>query len=131
MKAAVYYGARDIRFHCDEPAGGPVHAVPGELFDGVADNLIENALGKRAQDRALQMMVAFSPADGGRVTVCDTGVPVAPGVAAQLFNAPVASGAGLGVGLYHAARHAEQLGYTLALRANEHGRVCFELARDG
>lgn len=123
------YGARQVRFEYDEAAGGSVPAIPGELFDGVADNLIENALGKRVQDRASQVTVAFSPAAGGRLTVCDTGLPVAPVLARQLFNAPVASGTGLGIGLYHAARHAERLGYALALRANERGRVCFELAR--
>ena len=121
------YGAREIEFNLETGPSGP--PVPAELFDGVADNLIENALGKRGEGGALKIAVAFSPANGGRLAVCDNGAPVAESVAAQLFVAPVASAGGLGVGLYHAARHAGQMGYTLALRANERGRVWFELAR--
>ena len=123
------YGGRGIRFLLDAPGGTAGFTVPAELFDGVAANLIENATRKRAQGGELQIHVTFSPAGGGRLTVCDTGRPVADGVAAKLFAVPVASHAGLGVGLYHAARHAVQLGYALALAANEDGRVCFELAR--
>jgi hypothetical protein len=33
----------------------------------------------------------------------------------------------LGIGLYQAARQAEQLGYQLHVAYNEQGRVCFEL----
>jgi signal transduction histidine kinase len=123
------YGTRAIRFSL-ETAASPGAGIPAELFDGVADNLIENALGKRGEEAELEITVAFSPANGGRLAVCDNGAPVAAGVAAQLFVAPVASAAGLGVGLYHAARHARQMGYALALSANEPGRVCFELARE-
>jgi signal transduction histidine kinase len=124
------YSTRAIRFNL-ETAAPPGAGIPAELFDGVADNLIENALGKRGERAELEITVAFSPANGGRLAVCDNGAPVAAGVTAQLFTAPVASAAGLGVGLYHAARHAEQLGYALALSANESGRVCFELVRKG
>jgi hypothetical protein len=35
------------------------------------------------------------------------------------------------VGLYHSARQASQFGYRLALAANEPGRVCFVLTREG
>jgi signal transduction histidine kinase len=123
------YGARDIRFRFDSARSVPGLTVPAELFDSVAANLIENAIRKRAHGGELGVGVTFSPANGGRLTVCDTGAPIAEGIAAQLFAAPVASGSGLGVGLYHAARYAAQLGYTLRLAANERGRVWFELAR--
>jgi signal transduction histidine kinase len=122
-------GARGIRFRFDSTGSAPGLSVPAELFDSVAANLIENAIRKRAQGGDLEVGVTFSPANGGRLTVCDTGAPVADGIASQLFAAPVASNSGLGVGLYHAARHAAQLGYALTLAVNERGRVCFELAR--
>jgi signal transduction histidine kinase len=122
------YSARTIQFNL-ETAVSSGAGIPAELFDGVADNLIENALGKRGEAAELKITVTFSPANGGHLAVCDNGAPVAESVVAQLFAAPVASAAGLGVGLYHAARHAGQVGYTLALSANQPGRVCFELAR--
>jgi signal transduction histidine kinase len=123
------HSAPDVAFHLegDPAAGSP--AVPGELFDSVADNLIGNALGKRTAMAALQVSVTFSPANGGQLDVCDSGAAVADSVAARLFGAPVASAGGLGVGLYHASRQAAQLGYTLTLVANEQGRVCFRLER--
>ena len=122
------HGARDIIFTLD-PAAPHGARIPAELFDGVADNLIENALGKRSPGAGLRITVVFAPANGGRLAVCDSGAPVEADVARELFAAPVASAAGLGVGLYHAARLAGELGYELVLRTNEPGRVCFELAR--
>jgi hypothetical protein len=50
-------------------------------------------------------------------------------IATQLFETPVSSRTGLGVGLYHAAKQAADLGYGLALAANEPGIVCFALAK--
>ena len=49
----------------------------------------------------------------------------------QLFEAPVPSPSRLGVGLYHSARQASQLGYRLALAANQPGMVCYVLTREG
>ena len=46
-------------------------------------------------------------------------------------TAPVASQSGLGVGLYHAARQAAQLGYRLALTENAAGCVTFRLSGEG
>jgi len=63
--------------------------------------------------------------------VCDNGAAVPKNVADQLFDAPVTSQTGLGVGLYHSARQAAPLGYRLALTVNEAGTVCFVLAREG
>jgi sensor histidine kinase regulating citrate/malate metabolism len=77
----------------------------------------------------LQVRVTFSPAEGGTLAVCDSGAAVPKGTAAQLFEAPVTSRTGLGVGLYHAAKQANQLGYRLALAVNEPGNVCFVLTR--
>jgi len=54
---------------------------------------------------------------------------VSPEVANVLFRAPVRSSAGLGIGLYQAARHAETSGYALTLAENRDGEVCFALTR--
>jgi signal transduction histidine kinase len=123
------YNGQHIEFRVDGPAKDV--AVPAELFDSVADNLIENALAKPVENAARQVRVTFSPARGGTLTVCDNGAAIAKSVAERLFEAPVASRTGLGVGLYQAAKHAASVGYRLALAANEPGAVCFVLTRAG
>jgi len=123
------YSGRNIHFQVDGPARDL--ALPAELFDSVADNLIENALNKSAADAGLQVRVTLSAARGGTLTVCDNGAAIAKSTESQLFEAPVPSQNGLGVGLYHSAKQASQLGYRLALAANQPGTVCFMLTREG
>ncbi len=96
--------------------------VPVEMFDSILDNLIENALRKSSE-----VSVAFAPARMV-IAVSDTGAAIPLALAEQLFNAPVGSQVGLGVGLYHAARLATQQGYRLTLANNAPGHVSFRLA---
>jgi sensor histidine kinase regulating citrate/malate metabolism len=119
---------RDVQFQAEGPAQDL--QLPAELFDSVADNLIDNALHKVGVSAGLQVRVTLSAAHGGTLTVCDNGAAVPKNLADQLFDAPVASQTGLGVGLYHSARQATPLGYRLALTVNEEGTVCFVLARE-
>jgi sensor histidine kinase regulating citrate/malate metabolism len=120
---------RDVQFQVEGPAQDL--QLPAELFDSVADNLIDNALHKAGVSAGLQVRVTLSAAHDGTLTVCDNGAAIPKNVADQLFEAPVASQTGLGVGLYHSARQAAPLGYRLTLAANEAGTVCFVLAREG
>jgi len=103
--------------------------VPKALFDGVADNLLQNAIAKRAGGTALRIQVTVKNGATPELRVCDSGAAVAPEVANLLFRAPVRSSAGLGIGLYQAARHAETSGYALTLAENRDGEVCFALTR--
>jgi signal transduction histidine kinase len=103
--------------------------VPRALFDSVADNLIRNALAKRAADAALRVRVSLACGGRNALRVCDTGAAVPPEVAATLLRAPVSSRGGLGIGLYQAARLAESGGYRLELETNRDGEVCFLLAQ--
>ena len=64
-----------------------------------------------------------------RLTVCDSGSPIPEQLVSSLLHNVVVSENGLGIGLYQAARWAEQLGYRLTLDSNQPGRVCFELGR--
>jgi signal transduction histidine kinase len=114
------YAHRHVTFTLDGDMAE--HTVPAEMFDSVADNLIENALRKD-----VPVQVTFTPA-GTALQVADAGEAVPPHVAANLFAAPVTSHTGLGVGLYHAAKHAAQAGYTLMLPENRQGKVLFRLA---
>ena len=120
---------RNVHFHMDGPPREL--KLPVELFDSVADNLIENAVNKSADGTGLQIRVTLSAARGGTLTVCDNGAAIAKSTESQLFQAPVHSQSGLGVGLYHSARQAAQLGYRLTLAANRPGTVCFVLTREG
>ena len=119
------YGNQQIEFQSDGEPNGTL--VPGELFDSVADNLLQNALKKRAAQPGTIIRVRFLSGPKRTFTVCDTGSPMSSETANKLFDAPVASNTGLGIGLYQAARQAEQLGYQLHVAYNEEGRVCLEL----
>jgi len=103
--------------------------LPGDLFNSVAENLIENALNKAKNEPGLR--VSATLLGGGQMhslQVRDNGSPIGPSVAEALFAGPVKSQTGLGIGLYQAARQAEWFGYRLSIANNEGGEVCFELA---
>ena len=121
-KLGQRYSGRNIEFDLEDTMRA--QKLPAELFDSVADNLVENAFNKSAQ---LRVRVTFSSADGGTLTVCDDGTPVSKSMATQLFESPVASQTGFGVGLYQSSKLAAKLGYSLALTANVPGTVCFVL----
>jgi signal transduction histidine kinase len=102
--------------------------LPRSLFDSVADNLIRNALAKRAAEPGLRVRASLGDRDGLALRVADSGSAVPAETAGALMRAPVTSRAGLGIGLYQAARQAEALGYRLVLEKNEDGKVVFALS---
>ena len=122
---ARQYRGESVEF---EPAAAPSGVrLPRSLFDSVADNLIRNALAKRADDDAVHVRVTLAWKNGIALRVCDSGAAVPPEIAAQLLRAPVSSRSGLGIGLYQAARQADTSGYRLTLESNRDGEVCFAL----
>jgi len=119
------YADADVRF--DGRIEG-ASAVPRELFDTVAENLIENARHKQSREAAVSITVAFTAdATGQRLQVCDTGAPMPDEMERSLFSGAIGSANGLGMGLYQCARLAAQLGYELAVTANEPDQVCLRL----
>src|SRR6185503_1276601 len=102
--------------------------LPRALFDSVADNLIGNALAKRAGDPSVRIRASLVEESALVLRVCDTGAAIDAELAPDLLRAPVASASGLGIGLYQAARQAEASGYRLDLSNNEDGGVCFTLS---
>jgi hypothetical protein len=120
------YHGQEIEFSA---SGEPELQVPKALFDGVADNLLQNAIAKRAEQPGLRIRVTLHCGESPDLRVCDSGKAVPQPLAGQLLHAPVPSSAGLGIGLYQAARHAEAIGYALTLEENRDGEVCFRLAR--
>lgn len=121
------YTRSEIVFAQEGAAEGA--SVPGELFDSVAENLLQNAIAKAQQHASLQINVKFEPAAGGRLIIRDSGDAATQAVATRLFSVPVPSQSGLGIGLYQAAKQAEQAGYSLTLVSNVAGNVCFELCK--
>ncbi|RIX40689.1 MAG: sensor histidine kinase [Rhodocyclales bacterium GT-UBC] len=99
--------------------------IPGGLFDSVAENLLQNALAKRQRYPDLEIRVGLQE---GRLWVADNGAKIETALAFILLREPVPSEDGLGIGLYHAARQAEGVGYRLRLTENQDGRVVFELS---
>jgi signal transduction histidine kinase len=122
---ARQYRGEGVDFQGEEP---PASArIPRPLFDSVADNLIGNALMKRASERDTRVKVTLACGQQLVLRVSDTGSAVPPEVEARLLRAPVSSRGGLGIGLYQAARQAEAAGFQLALEANVDGQVSFSL----
>lgn len=125
------HGPHGAEFVCDGEAAlddlFEAH-LPGELFDSVAANLLENAYAKARREPGLKIRVGLSHGTGGwELRVGDDGSPLAASLVLGLFQEPLASEDGLGIGLYHSARQAALLGYRLELEANEKGRVVFAL----
>ena len=103
----------------------PGQSLPGPLFDSVAENLLQNALAKRLRQPGLGIRVLFAD---GCLTVADDGQVIAAALASTLLKEPVNSEDGLGIGLYHAARQADGVGYSLVLAENRPGCVAFTLS---
>lgn len=103
--------------------------VCAEVFDNVVDNLLQNALEKAKTERGLHITATLSDSNGPCLEVCDDGSALPPEVARQLFKSHIHSENGLGIGLYHAARQAQRVGYTLTLADNRNGKVRFILCR--
>lgn len=121
------YGNEGVRFVLCGTLGE--ERIPATLFNSAAENLLENALAKRQAAPELQIEVEFAMGEAPGLKVCDDGPAIPAEIADSLFRAPVPSRAGLGIGLYQAARHAEFYGYALRIESNRPGRVCFELRR--
>jgi hypothetical protein len=117
------YEGRGVEFGAEELAGSE---VPSALFDSVADNLLQNALAKRAAQPGVRVRAWLS---GGELRVSDSGAAVPAELASTLMRAPVQSAGGLGIGLYQAARQAQAAGYVLRLETNRDGEVCFCVVR--
>ena len=105
--------------------------VPAALFDSFVENALDNARAKAAREPGIEVTVRFTCApDRVAVTVCDTGSAVDAPIAKRLFREPIDRDQGLGIGLYHAARQAQQAGYRVELAENTAGNVCFALTRE-
>ncbi len=107
----------------------PGIGLPRAMFDSVADNLLQNALAKRASDPSVRVRAELVCASGVEFRVVDSGRAVPAAIVKSLFSAPLQSGGdGLGIGLYQSARLAGASGFALILERNQDGEVCFLLS---
>lgn len=124
--AGIEFSSRRI------PAG---MEIPGELFDSVADNLLQNAMEKKRTNPNMRISALFDAApdnDDSKETVLeimDDGPAIPAEVASQMFKSILPSNTGLGIGLYHASRQARFSGYELGLHRNRNGEVSFRLIK--
>ena len=94
------------------------------LFDSAVENLIRNALRKRALDPTLVVEASLRCSSGViELAVQDSGAPVPEDIVRQLFRSPVASRDGMGIGLYQLAEQAAESGYQVLLASNRAGCV--------
>jgi signal transduction histidine kinase len=102
--------------------------IPEDLFDNVSENLLQNALMKRQREPKLHITVFLHISKRRlQLTVCDDGTPIPNEIFNNLFNQPVPSRDGFGIGLYHVVKHLAHTGYQLNVTENKDGQVCFEL----
>ena len=111
-----------IHFHADIENNIP---IPVDLFDSVAENLINNALKKSPTTRIDLRLL--SDQEIIILSICDDGDAIESEIESSLFLQPVSSGSGMGIGLYQASIMAQAFQYQLELSQNERGRVCFNL----
>jgi signal transduction histidine kinase len=98
--------------------------IPSAMFDCVMDNLLDNAVRKKQSESAMEITVELR-LNPLRLAVVDSGSLVPAMLSAKLLSSVVVSEGGLGIGLYQAARWAEQLGYRLTLASNREGKIRF------
>ncbi len=99
--------------------------LPVDLFDSIAENLINNALRKKSSHRVKVRLLSND--DITLLSICDDGDAIKSEVEVDLFNQPISSGSGMGIGLYQSAIMAGAFNFELELSQNEPGKVCFNL----
>ena len=122
------YEGRNIEF---EASGSGEVQIPRNLFDSVAENLLENARRKRIEEPHIVIRLTLDTNTQTKLLVCDRGRAIKAEIADKLFHQPVSTGASTGIGLYQASRQAQNAGFKLTLEFNQDGVVCFALVSQG
>lgn len=120
------YEGRNIEFEASGP--GEIQLLRN-LFDSVAENLLENARRKRIAEPHIAIRLTIDTHEQTKLLVCDRGSAIKSDILAKLFHQPVSTEQGTGIGLYQAFRQAQSAGFKLAVEFNQDGVVCFSLTR--
>ncbi len=121
-----FYGHNNIDFQINIEKD---YIVPFDLFETVAENLLDNAVAKKNQDPEIKITFSIH-SDETSITmiITDTGHQVDEKIARQIFREPIKSDNGLGIGLMQSAQLAATQGYLLSLASNQDGNVSFRLS---
>ncbi len=120
----LQYEPQGVRF---DASGSGTMDIPADAFASALDNFLQNALQKRKSQPALGIRAEISVDEStATLAVEDDGEVVDDQVARKLFENPVTSRNGLGIGLYQANQLAKACGVKLGLVRNEPGKVRFE-----
>lgn len=135
MSLEGWWGKLKNRVHADNISfqdhitSNPI--IPYDLFDSCIENLLENTTFKGQLDHEINVMISLMTSDSKvKLSVCDSGAKISDHVVEKLFQQPMDSKSGLGIGLYQAAKQAQLNGFRLKLIHNEQGRVCFQLSNE-
>jgi len=117
-----------VTFIGDDNMVGNVYA---NVFDTVFENCLENARKKRERETDIRIVAELIAGNTPTLLIGDSGSAIPATVIDTLFSAPVGSSrsGGLGIGLYQAARQANESGFAFTLDKNEAGHVRFKLAK--
>ncbi len=117
-----------VTFIGDDNIVGNVYA---NVFDTVFENCLENARKKREREPDIRIVTELIAGDTPSLLIGDSGSAIPTAVMDTLFSAPVGSSrsGGLGIGLYQAARQANESGFAFTLDKNEAGNVRFKLEK--
>ena len=127
-KIQLRYAERNIEFRQELTLD---HLVPRDLFERVAENLLENAYRKRQAEPDIRILVDFEATEQRvALRVTDNGSPAPDEIASLLFKGPIDSTSGYGIALYQCATQAVQQGFQLTMTHNEPGNVSFYLVGD-
>ena len=117
-----------VEFRCALELGDDEPTIPAELFDRALENLTHNALRKQGIEGEVKVVVELL--EGPALVVRDNGSEIPEAVHKRMFNAPLPSSAGMGIGLYQLALNAAREKYQIYVDANEEGDVAFKLEKE-
>lgn len=122
----VRYNGRNIEF-IEEIDSDPEVAV--DVFDSIVENLLENARSKRILQPDIEITVQLQCKEKTlQLSVIDTGSAIDESITAAMFNQPLDSEDGFGIGLYQSCQQAKNINLKLELEENIEGRVSFLLS---
>ncbi len=105
--------------------------IPFDIYNTVAENLLENARNKKSREPDIQVNACLLKQDDNIVfQVCDTGSAFPEDKLGLLFEEALPSEDGYGIGLYQSGELAKKHHYRLWLYTNQPQAVCFRLQKD-
>ena len=117
-----------VKFICNIDFNTSKFDIPVDLFDRTLENLLHNAL--RKQSKEGDMKIEIELANGPSLIIRDNGSVIPPEIENKIFNSPLPSKEGMGIGLFQLALNAKKNNYQIFVEANSPGEVAFKLEKN-